>query len=296
MRKQRAFTLVELLVVIGIIAVLVAMLLPTLNKARQASVRVACASNLRQITLAMIMFSNDNDGYVPPTSHRNWMQVGTGHWQPIGFAYTPIDTTVPATGGGRQYEQHDLYGFHWLGQCWPNILMIGGYLKSDKVFDCPAYNSKDVVQAAGVPRITLSYGMNAYVTWWQQILYPGNPGLSSDWDEMFEKTKTVRVGRVKQAQKSVLVSDRVMENTAHYTDAAGILWNLNGIPGPGWNSHPDGLGFLWYHRTGINVAKFDGSVEFFTRRACYNARTSEADLIWDVKPKPGSPWDYPLHN
>jgi len=54
---RRAFTLVELLVVIGIIAVLIAVLLPALSKARQAGVRAACLSNIRQLQIAQTMYA-----------------------------------------------------------------------------------------------------------------------------------------------------------------------------------------------------------------------------------------------
>ena len=64
-KKPRAFTLVELLVVIGIIALLIAILMPALNKAREASVRIACGSNLRQNGLLMVMYANDNRGMFP---------------------------------------------------------------------------------------------------------------------------------------------------------------------------------------------------------------------------------------
>ncbi len=67
--KRKAFTLVELLVVIGIIALLISILLPALSKAKESANAVACQSNLRQLMLAFIMFADDHKGYLPGGKH-----------------------------------------------------------------------------------------------------------------------------------------------------------------------------------------------------------------------------------
>ena len=62
MKRTKGFTLIELLVVIAIIAVLMAILMPALNRAREQGKRAACLSNLKQMMLAWIMYADDNDG------------------------------------------------------------------------------------------------------------------------------------------------------------------------------------------------------------------------------------------
>jgi prepilin-type N-terminal cleavage/methylation domain-containing protein/prepilin-type processing-associated H-X9-DG protein len=82
-RPLRGFTLVELLVVIGIIALLVSILLPSLARARESGNRLVCLSNLKQLGTAMMMYVNDNKGALPLTglgSHRDedviwWQQA-----------------------------------------------------------------------------------------------------------------------------------------------------------------------------------------------------------------------------
>src|SRR5256885_12523802 len=90
MTRRRAFTLVELLVVIGIIAVLISILLPSLARAREAANRTQCLSNMRQLYTALVMYSNQSKEAVPlgcwgGYHQQNYMVWRLGQNQPIMF-------------------------------------------------------------------------------------------------------------------------------------------------------------------------------------------------------------------
>lgn len=117
---RKGFTLIELLVVIAIIALLMGILMPALQRARQHAQRIVCGSNMKQMTTAVSLFANDMDGKIPPLCELpdgTWEHVQTqNHWARWFMTPgTPDDT-------------------YWnLGLLWKH-----GYIEQGKVFYCPS--------------------------------------------------------------------------------------------------------------------------------------------------------------
>src|SRR6185436_21160859 len=89
MQQRRAFTLVELLVVIGIIALLIGVLLPTLSKAQKRARTTACMSNQRQLVTALIMYTQENKGCFP--GGPGYMNVnGVPQYRPGLASWDPV--------------------------------------------------------------------------------------------------------------------------------------------------------------------------------------------------------------
>jgi prepilin-type processing-associated H-X9-DG protein len=152
---------VELLVVIGIIAVLVGILLPALNRARAAAQAVACCSNARQLATAAIMFAQEHHGHIPPCTDAQFAAVNDPYKQ--NFSYR--------NNGGAD-ELHD----------WASALLpyMGDRSQTDfqkaspdksRVFRCPAdpwmdnqqpgYRLFNDVTNGVSPFQAVSYGYNA---------------------------------------------------------------------------------------------------------------------------------------
>lgn len=168
-RTKPGFTLVEVLVVVGVIAILISLLLPALSKARQTARQIQCLSNVRQIAAANLMYASDNKGSLPALifDGSNW---------PIGYTFF-----LRGSPSHKIITDLATPGIH---NPWPQgagILLYKGYLTDLRVCFCPGRLSEDIwgYEGQAAPQQT---SLTDGTTWNPGVWNGGWPGGAANGD------------------------------------------------------------------------------------------------------------------
>jgi prepilin-type N-terminal cleavage/methylation domain-containing protein/prepilin-type processing-associated H-X9-DG protein len=229
--RRRAFTLVELLVVIGIIALLIAILLPALSKARQQANWAKCSSNMKQLVTAFIGYTNDYKGTFP------WRASGNDGTRPDPSKGGPF-----AGANDWIHWQDKSTGYPGTPPVDINESAIAPYLtaKDDKLkelFRCPSDEVYSHALRGGIGRYLYSYTMNDLV-------------CEKNGTDSFRKITEV----VRNAEKILLVEEKSPNDGR---------WVAGSIGNPVvFNGDADGSDALTNrHMKGGNIAFFDSHVQ-----------------------------------
>ena len=204
--RRRAFTLVELLVVIGIIALLISILLPTLSRAREQANALKCLSNVRQLGLATVMFAQEHKGYMPTCSDTQY----AAYADPYRTKFVYRDT-----GSGGSPVLFDSYSslLPYLGSRASNATFITAPNAQSKIFICPSDNWQNGTLQAGygiISNTTPPPGdlINGYYGY-----FPISYGVNAD---IATITDNLGVGRIAPADKDQISVSGGPPDPAHY--------------------------------------------------------------------------------